>query len=402
MKNMLEDYAKLVAAYFGRIVLHLFYILPIKKNRVMFTSMGAEQYSCNPRYITEYMQEKYPDKYEIVWTFKKPEKFTFLRDKNIRICKYRSLSYYFYKMTSQASVCNYYWGPELPSRKGQLEIQTWHGGGGGTKKASGDDKAIHDNKAHYVRYMLDSKRYTVMMASSATSLKNTVRGAMKFHGPTIGGTPRNDILLNQNRGDIKKKVYEALSVEPHKKILLYAPTWRRNVDEEAVYTLDYKRIECALSERFGGEWVVLVRLHPLADHSLVEKFNGVIDATAYPDMQELLYSVDVAITDYSSFVWDYSFTYRPCFLYCTDLAEYKDDRDFYTPIETWGFPVCQNNDELEQAVLSFDESRYKEGLIKRQRFCGSFEDGHATEKIARVIESACFGAGEIPKEIELV
>lgn len=402
MKNVFRDYIKLMTAYFGRIILHSFYFLPIKNNRVMFISMEAKQYSCNPRYITEYMQEKYPGKYEIIWTFQEPERFSYLKERGVKICKYRSLQYYVYKLTSKASVSNYYWGPELPSRKGQLEIQTWHGGGGGTKKASGDDKALYDNKAHYIRCMLDSKRYTVMMASSEMSLKNTVRGAMKFTGPVIGGTPRNDILLTQRKGELKKKVYEAFSVSNKKKILLYAPTWRRNMDEAAVYTLDFKRISRALAKRFGGEWVVLVRLHPQADHGIMKNFHGIIDATDYPDMQELLYSADAAVTDYSSFVWDYSFTYRPCFLYCTDLNEYKEDRDFYTPIETWGFPVCRNNSEIEQAILLFDNQKYRDGLIKRQIFCGSFEDGYATERIMKVIESTCFGNGEIPNEIILL
>lgn len=303
------------------------------------------------------------------------------------------------------SITNYYWGPELPSRKGQLEIQTWHGGGGGTKKASGDDKALSDNWAHYTRCMLDSKRYNLMMASSKTSLKNTIRGAMKFTGPVIGGTPRNDILLNQNHPEIKQKVYKYFGIEDvqNTKILLYAPTWRRNIDECIVYNIDFMRLKCAIETRFGGKWEVLVRLHPEARKEYLSTLEPWIkNATDYPDMQELLYTIDVAITDYSSFVWDYSFTYKPCFLYCTDLTQYKDERDFYTPIETWGFDVCEDNEQLEHAILRFDEAKYHERLIKRQEFCGSFERGDATEKIVGVIESFCFCDEKIPENINFV
>lgn len=55
MKNIIRDYIKLLIAYIGRAALHVMYILPIKENRVMCISMAGKQYSCNPRYITEYI-----------------------------------------------------------------------------------------------------------------------------------------------------------------------------------------------------------------------------------------------------------------------------------------------------------------------------------------------------------
>lgn len=399
----IKDYLKLFIAYLGRFLIHIFCVFPVKRNRIMFISMEGKQYSCNPRYITEYLQINYPGKYEIIWTFVHPEKFSYLSERGITLCKYRSIRYYYYKLTSNVSVSNYYWGPELPSRKRQLEIQTWHGGGGGTKKASGDDKALEDNKAHYVRYMLDSKRYTLMMTSSKMSLKNTVRGAMKFEGSTIRGTPRNDILLNNNnKPEIRADVYSALGLEADEKFVLYAPTWRNDKNDVEPFRLDCRMLKQSLSDRFGGKWRVVVRLHHLTDRSVLGMYDEAIDATNYPDMQELLYASSAVVTDYSSFVWDYSFTYRPCFLYCADLEAYIAERDFYTPIDTWGFDVCKNNDELEAAILSFDEEKYIQRLKKRQEFCGSFEDGHATERVCRVIESHCFGNGEIPEDITLV
>ena len=55
--------------------------------------------------------------------------------------------------------------------------------------------------------------------------------------------------------------------------------------------------------------------------------------TDYPDMQELLAAADMLITDYSSCIWDYSFLYRPCFLYTPDLRAVSCERpDFICPI----------------------------------------------------------------------
>ena len=400
--NNIKDNLKLMCFYAGRCVLHVFFVFPIKKNRITFISMAGKQYSCNPKYISEYLQKKYAGKYEIIWSIRDPKLIKQLERRGIKAVKYRSIQHYYYKITSKVSISNSHWGNEIPSRKSQVEIYTGHGGGGGTKQGAKNDKTIHDNIAHYIGYMLDSKRYTIMMASSKLMLKNTCREGMCFKGPVIAGTPRNDILINRNRPDLTLKVRKYFNLRPGVNLLLYAPTWRNNGNEKDFYTIDYERLKENLKKRFGGEWVILMRLHNLVDRTIMNNVSGVVDATDYPDMHELLYVVDAVISDYSSFVWDFSFTYRPCFLYCPDLDQYICERDFNTPIETWGFPVCKNNNELEDMILGFDSVAYTEGLKKRQKICGSYEDGKATRRIVRVINAMCYGKGVIPPDVKLV
>ena len=62
------------------IVLRVFYIFPIKKNRVMFMSFEAGKYACNPRRISEYLAKNYPDDVEIIWAFKGANNFRWLAD----------------------------------------------------------------------------------------------------------------------------------------------------------------------------------------------------------------------------------------------------------------------------------------------------------------------------------
>lgn len=47
----------------------------------------------------------------------------------------------------------------------------------------------------------------------------------------------------------------------------------------------------------------------------------VIDATNYSNMDGLIYVADAIILDFLSCIWDYSFTGRPCFLFCSDLEK---------------------------------------------------------------------------------
>lgn len=57
------------------------------KKRIVFFSYFGAQYSCNPKYISEYMQERHPD-FEIIWAFKSPQNFSYLHDKGIKTVKY--------------------------------------------------------------------------------------------------------------------------------------------------------------------------------------------------------------------------------------------------------------------------------------------------------------------------
>ena len=69
------------------------------------------------------------------------------------------------------------------------------------------------------------------------------------------------------------------------------------------YQLDYQAVCRACAQRFGGNWVMLVRLHPNVMKLAKDlRFDNqtTFDATAVDDMQLLLAGCDAVITDYSS------------------------------------------------------------------------------------------------------
>lgn len=102
-------------------------------------------------------------------------------------------------------------------------------------------------------------------------------------------------------------------------------------------------------------------------------------------MQELLCAADILITDYSSSIWDFSFTYRPCFLYAPDLAKYEAESGFFVPIEDWPFPLAETNEELIENIKNFDSKKYIEDVKKHHRDLGSYETGHATERFCKLL-----------------
>lgn len=78
MKRVITDTIHILVLKTLRTLVRFLYFIPIRQNRILFSSYIGEEYSCNPKYISEYLQKKYPGEYEIVWTFKDVECFSYL------------------------------------------------------------------------------------------------------------------------------------------------------------------------------------------------------------------------------------------------------------------------------------------------------------------------------------
>ena len=133
---------------------------------------------------------------------------------------------------------------------------------------------------------------------------------------------------------------------------------------------------------------MLVRLHPnvmqLAKDLTFDN-EVTFDATAFDDMQLLLSACDAVITDYSSLMFDFALTRRPCFQFATDIDAYKTDRNFYFPIDETPFPLAKSNAEMVQHILDFDDAAYQkdwDAFYQKMGFC---EDGQATQRCVQWI-----------------
>ena len=137
------------------------------------------------------------------------------------------------------------------------------------------------------------------------------------------------------------------------------------------YSIDMERCVAALRKRFGGEWGALIRLHPLLGEKGYRLLDGdkslsfpAADMTGYPDMADLLAVADVLVTDYSSSMFDFMLTRRPCFLYASDIDAYEGDsrRGVYYSVRDLFFPLGEDNDAFVAAIEGFDTGKYAKGL----------------------------------------
>lgn len=366
------------------IVLRFFWIFPVKKDVCLFTSFWGKQYSCNPKYICEFMHMESNKQYKYVWAIKKNNLLE-LPEWIITI-RIGSLKYYYYRLFSKIIITNCGEYPQIPVRKNQLLINTWHGGGC-YKKCGLMQIGANKSSKYYQKLVLMAFHQTdVVLSNNRMASEEIFRQSFDFKGEILEvGYPRNDILFEIEKYIlIKEKVIRCISLQDKFNICLYAPTYRDDAEHD--YTsIDYKKLIDILKCRFGGEWIVLYRGHQFMNNK--KYFDEIIDVTEYPDMQELLITADVFITDYSSAIWDYQLLLKPAFIFASDLNKYLDDRGFYLPIEEWGVPIASNMEQLSKNILEYETEVMLTQYKKAHEKMGDCEDGHANEKLYKYIIS---------------
>lgn len=372
---------KLIYIWLSRRLTMLLYIFPIKKNRILFYSFSGREYSDSPKYISEYLEEHYPDEYEIVWAVNDVEKWKYLNKKGYRIVRYKSFAHIVQSITSKIIVTNT--GPfkAVKARESQYIINTWHGGG--AYKKTGRDNPYKDKYKKIYNEIYGQAGVNLFLTSSKAFSKFVIKGAFNYSGEILEcGLPRNDRLITQDTeqvNDISRKVRRILDIPEKKKIVLYAPTWK-NYKEDDYEKISPPIVINALENKTGSEWFFVYRGHNLSSRSW-EFQRGIANATDYEDMQELLLAADVLISDYSSCIWDFSLMKKPCFLFVPDLDKYDSVFSFYTPITSWGFLVCKNNIALEEQIAKFSSEQYKNAIEDNHRLFENVESGNAAEQV---------------------
>lgn len=387
--NMFRNMSERKQYYFAKVIrslMKLFWIFPIRKNKIFMLSGKGTGYSDSGKYMSQYLLLNHPDIFKIVWAVNDKRKFN---EKGIVFSNAFSFNHLFHFCTAKVIVTNGGMPTYMPKRKGQYVINTWHGGGaykrGIPVSSSASRERIQMN-------MYKSKCLDLFVSSCRDFEEKVIPDiSQNYKGEILRcGLPRNDIFFSDIQS-VREKVCSYFNLDKNNLLVLYAPTFRGDyyaLNKKFISAVDFNRISRATQKRFAKQIVVAFRAHALMTETI---FNEVaINVTSYPDMQELLCAADILISDYSSTIWDFSLTKKPCFLYCPDLNYYlNEDRGVYTPIETWPGILCRTNEELEQAILNFDEAEYVKKVEKHHKDMGSYETGHACEQVCKRIAEVC-------------
>ena len=365
------------------------FLIPIKKNRFLFFSMAGNSYGDSVKSISDYIESHY-DGAEIIWAFSRfyYETVNCTHKKVV----FGSFRYYFYVITSKFYITNCFVPLMYIKRKGQVMLQTWHGT---ALKRIGYD-AVSGEHSSFINWLRPNTKTaaannTDIFMSGSRFMSGVYRTAFKYPNTIYEtGTPRNDIFF-QDRPDIIKKVRKALSIDHDSKLILYTPTFRNGGTFE-YYDIDLNLVKSYYQKVTGEKYTVLVRLHPglVAKSDDFEKFFGtdVINVTLYPDIQDLLYVTDILITDYSSTMFDFMYSFKPVIMYVPDIDTYN--RGFYFDIAKLPFMISNNNRELRRVLQEFRIDEYQKRVSEFIDEIGSYETGHATEYAYQLLMSGSF------------
>lgn len=273
---------------------------------------------------------------------------------------------------------------DCKKRKGQYYVQTWHGGV--CIKAVEKDAGDHLPETYVEMAKRDSAMADLFLSECEWRTRN-YREAFWYNGEILKrGLPSSDVFRGAHP-DILDKVRKKYRLSPDVHIALYAPTFRNN-DDLSVYQLDANILNAALCERFGGEWCTIFRLHPNAAE-LQKKIpfgDNVLNGTDYPEMNELLISSDVLITDYSGCIFGALYAGKKVFLFATDFQEYvSKERKLYFDIKKLPSPFAENNEQLASRIRAFDNDEYEEQRRNYIDMLGYYEVEDSSTEVAETI-----------------
>ncbi|MBC1558798.1 glycerophosphotransferase [Listeria booriae] len=362
---------------------YYYWFFPIQPKKIVVTAHYGRGYGDSPKYIVEALLHQ---GFDIVWLIQKGQESSL--PAGVRPVIYGSRQALRELATAKVWLDNCRQKYSPPKRKKQRYIQTWHSP---LRLKKIEKDAENQLPAAYLdRAKRDAKKCDYMLAGSAFS-QQMYKKAFWFQGEVLlTGTPRCDVFFQANTV-IKQRVTTHFGIPSTTNIALYAPTFRKN-ETASAYLHTFTGLKQALQTKFSGDWKILIRLHPNVAH-LASEFltdDDVLQATDYPDMQELLVATDLLLTDYSSSMFDMAIAGKKVILYTPDIQEYlATERDLYFDIQALPFPLAKTPSELMQQVHQFDENNYSQRLAAFHASIQQCETGHAASAIATKIKAIC-------------
>lgn len=354
--------------------IRIFSFFPVDSKKILFDNFNGKGYAGNPKYIAEYIIRR-NEGYKLIWIVNRdvnPNDFP----KNITLIKSRTIRAAYEVETSK------YWIDNVrktgfKKRKEQLYLQVWHGVIG-IKKVEGQVSDKLDKK-YIDSAKLDSKATDYLIAPcrryKSIMEKSFWISSKKIH---LIGSPEFDILYN-NIEKTKKSIKKKLEIGD-KKILLYAPTFRENCSFD-YFCVDFNNVLSALTKRFGGEWILAIRLHPNVHNPSYNSINSKwIDLTNYCDVQELIIASDAVITDYSSVIFSSAIIHIPSFIHAIDLDQYRTERNFEIKFCELPFPISQTNEQLVENIKKYDNMYTNVAIDRFFSKLGIVFDGKYSER----------------------
>ena len=199
------------------------------------------------------------------------------------------------------------------------------------------------------------------------------------------GIPRMDRFFDPVARDAAlARARELLPQIAGHQVWLFAATYRGEKVATASYDfdqLDLDGLHALAAEKDASCCSSTTRSSPTGSTSRTAYRDRLIEATDVPiDVNDLLFSVDLLITDYSSIVFEFSVLNRPMVFFAYDLDEYIAERDFYVPFDEFvPGPIVRTFPELLDVIRRGDLQQDKVEAFAAKHF--AHLDGQSTDRV---------------------
>ena len=291
-------------------------------------------------------------------------------------------------MISKVIICDNYFpilGGLFPKNETNI-IQLWHANGAIKKFGLEDKFAQKQNRFDKKRYTKVYKRFSNYIVGSEMMGKvfKHSYNALDYQIDYIGN-PRTDIYFNPQKLKEQEEYFYRIYPElRQKKIILYAPTYRNNRNEN--YPLDIG----SLYKAFKDEYVLLFRTHPHI-HINKKKFCKDYERFCYTNLNQfsienLLPVTDILITDYSSVPFDFTLLKKTkkIIFYCYDLEEYNSKQGIQENFSDWApGAVVKTTEEIIENISTKDHGDYNKFNLSWNQY----NDGQSTQRLIKYIQN---------------
>lgn len=217
-------------------------------------------------------------------------------------------------------------------------IQLWHGTP--IKKLFLDSKEPHQNLNIYNYRARKYNKWTQQDYLIVDSEESKTYFESAFPSQKIDilpvGYPRNNYLLNRiNDVGLHKRIFSEINIDPTKRVLLYAPTWKTNSSDDDIFPINKQLLK---------HYNVIYKGHVESKNDLVPE--GVINPPNNIETQDLIIISDVVLTDYSSIIFDALTVDKKGCLYTPNHSQYVEERGVYQDVMDTLKPIWYTDAEL--------------------------------------------------------
>ncbi|PRA06933.1 hypothetical protein CQ019_06175 [Arthrobacter sp. MYb229] len=293
---------------------------------------------------------------------------------NVIILKRNSTGYMRVLASAKYLINNNTFAPYFSRRVGQKYLNTWHGIpmktlGRDIKTGTLDHKNAARNLLH-ATHIIAPNQHTLDILIE----RNDVQGI--FSGKAaLTGYPRVDTIV-ESRADRQAELRIELGVLAGEEVILYAPTWRGDLQSQLV---DVEQIKSDLEALAETGRRVFFKGHTMVEKQLSFSTTILNLVPKHVDTNDMLSITDVLITDYSSILFDFLPTGRKSILYVFDEPEYRSTRGLYFELSEFPSHVCHSIDEVRNCLALDIPVQSEKAKWAHEEFW-ALEDGSSTRR----------------------